>query len=813
MKQRIKSITSLLLCLILCLALLPAPEARATDYSASSALSYAANNVDSYSGLCASFVSACLRAGGLSDINHSVTGALFNTLVGKGYTSEVLNGYISYTSYDSGTGQHTGWTSTVTVSNNSGKVKQGDILFYVKYEWKDDTTFGTESGTHYIYHTVICSGTSGNNYICYGVNPRMKNANVGSYSSGLSGGDKIAVIVVHMNGSTTPVNPTVTVQPNTNSNHPMTINDTNAVISHFVYISGASISSLSKLGIKLYSNSGTFLESAYDTNIIDSGGYVDAWYSVGSGKEVDYGLTPGTTYKYRFFIEVGGETYYSDYKSFKTTGTTPTYTVTYNANGGTGAPASQTKTHGVDLTLSSTTPTRSNASAGSYTVTLNANGGSCSTSSLSAARTTTYTFKNWNTKADGTGVTYTPGQVYSYDGSLGLYAQWNSSTTTAAVTLPTPTRTGYNFKGWATNSSAASGVTGSYTPTGNVTLYAIWKPLTYTITYDANGGTGAPANQTKTYGVDLTLSTTKPTRANASAGSYTVILNANGGNCGTTSLGAARTTKYTFKNWNTKADGSGAAFNPGDIYTHNTPNTLYAQWNSSTTTAAVTLPTPTRTGFVFKGWATSSTDTSGVTGNYTPTGNVTLYAIWKENTLPISITANPKDQTVAVGKRATFTVTAQGSGLTYQWFVQYKGSEGWYPINGATEPALSFTVDASQNGRKYRCRVSNAGSEATSAEATLTVVTTPKITTQPKNASVKAGKKVTFKVKAAGEGLKYQWYRLKPGAKKWEKIKKATKASYSFKAAKKWNGYKFRCVVSNAAGKVTSKSVKLKVKK
>ena len=593
----------------------------------------------------------------------------------------------------------------------------------------------------------------------------------------------------------------------------MTINDTSAVISHFVYISGASISSLSKLGIKLYDASGTYLASKYDTNIIDSGGYVDAWYSVGSGKEVNYALTPGTTYKYRFFIEVGGETYYSDYKSFKTTGTTPTYTVTYNANGGTGAPASQTKTHGVDLTLSSTTPTRSSASAGSYTVTLNANGGNCSASSLSAARTTTYTFKNWNTKADGTGVTYTPGQVYSYDGSLGLYAQWNSSTTTAAVTLPTPTRTGYNFKGWATSSSASSGATGSYTPTGNVTLYAIWKPLTYTITYNANGGTGAPANQTKTYGVDLTLSSTKPTRANASAGSYTVILNANGGNCGTTSLGAARTTKYTFKNWNTKADGSGAAFNPGDIYTHNTPNTLYAQWNSSTTTAAVTLPTPTRTGFVFKGWATSSTDTSGVTGSYTPTGNVTLYAIWKENTLPITITANPKDQTVAVGKRATFTVSAQGSGLTYQWFVQYKGSEGWYPINGATEPALSFTVDASQNGRKYRCRVSNAGSEATSAEATLTVVTTPKITTQPKNASVKAGKKVTFKVKAAGEGLKYQWYRLKPGAKKWEKIKKATKASYSFKAARKWNGYKFRCVVSNAAGKVTSKSVKLKVKK
>ena len=43
------------------------------------------------------------------------------------------------------------------------------------------------------------------------------------------------------------------------------------------------------------------------------------------------------------------------------------------------------------------------------------------------------------------------------------------------MTLPTPTRTGYTFKGWADSASAASGTTGSYTPTSNVTLYAIWE--------------------------------------------------------------------------------------------------------------------------------------------------------------------------------------------------------------------------------------------------------------------------------------------------------------------------------------------------
>ena len=305
------------------------------------------------------------------------------------------------------------------------------------------------------------------------------------------------------------------------------------------------------------------------------------------------------------------------------------YTVTYNANGGTGAPAKQTKTHGTALKLSNTKPTRADASAGQYTVTLNANGGSVDPTSLAAARTTKYTFKNWNTAKNGSGTSYNAGASYTADAAVTLYAQWNSTTTTAAVNLPTPTRAGYTFKGWATSSTATSGTTGSYTPSGNVTLYAIWQADTYTVSYDANGGTGAPSNQTKTQGTALKLSGTKPTRADASAGQYTVTLNANGGSVDPTSLAAARTTKYTFKNWNTAKNGSGTSYNAGASYTADAAVTLYAQWNSTTTTAAVNLPTPTRTGYTFKGWAASADAASGVTGSYTPDGNVTLYALWQ----------------------------------------------------------------------------------------------------------------------------------------------------------------------------------------
>lgn len=152
-----------------------------------------------------------------------------------------------------------------------------------------------------------------------------------------------------------------------------------------------------------------------------------------------------------------------------------TYSVTYDANGGIGAPAAQAKIEGIDLPLSPQKPTRANESPGSDTVTLNANGGTVTPASLSAVRTSKFAFRNWNSQRDGTGGSCDPGAVYSVDADMVLYAQWRVTTTTASVTLPTPTRSGYAFLGWATSPDAKAGITGTYTPSGNVTLYAIWK--------------------------------------------------------------------------------------------------------------------------------------------------------------------------------------------------------------------------------------------------------------------------------------------------------------------------------------------------
>lgn len=206
-------------------------------------------------------------------------------------------------------------------------------------------------------------------------------------------------------------------------------------------------------------------------------------------------------------------------------------------------------------------------------------------------------------------------------------------------TLPEPVRDNYIFEGWYSAAEGGTEITSSSAYSTNE-LYAHWSAGTYTISYDANGGKDAPSSQTKIYDQTLTLSSDVPTRANTIIGSYTVTLNANGGSVSPASLTTNLTSSYSFKNWNTAANGSGTSYAPGASYTANAALTLYAQWDSRTTTAAVNLPTPTRDDCIFLGWGTSATAASGFTGSYTPTGNVTLYAIWlvPDFVLPASLT-------------------------------------------------------------------------------------------------------------------------------------------------------------------------------
>jgi hypothetical protein len=145
--------------------------------------------------------------------------------------------------------------------------------------------------------------------------------------------------------------------------------------------------------------------------------------------------------------------------------------------------------------------------------------------------------------------------------------------------LPTtiPQRTGYKFKNWISQDNIIYDAGSIYEGETPPTFTAQWEPINYPITYNENGGISStiPANQTKTHGVTLILSNTKPMRL-SDAVVYTVTYNANGGFCSTTSATATKTTTYTFNNWNTKSDGSGTSYASGASYTTNAAATLYA---------------------------------------------------------------------------------------------------------------------------------------------------------------------------------------------------------------------------------------------
>lgn len=315
-----------------------------------------------------------------------------------------------------------------------------------------------------------------------------------------------------------------------------------------------------------------------------------------------------------------------------------TYTISYNANGGTGAPGNQTKTYGTNLTLSSTRPTRANTTANGYVVTFNGNGGTPSKSTATATNTTSYTFNNWNTASGGGGTSYAPGATYSSNSGATLYAQWSSSTSRGGITTATANKSNTtSSRTVSLNANSGSCGTASLTSSATVTYTCNgWYTATSGGTKRANAGAAYTPTATETVYAQWTSSTgsysavTLPaaTKANTTA-TATVTFNANGGSCSTTSLSSTATTTYSFDGWYTATSGGTRRGGTGGTYVPSASETLYAQYFSSIGTyGTIMLPTPTRTGYSFNGWATSSSATSGVFGAYVPTGNVTLYATW-----------------------------------------------------------------------------------------------------------------------------------------------------------------------------------------
>jgi PKD repeat protein len=129
--------------------------------------------------------------------------------------------------------------------------------------------------------------------------------------------------------------------------------------------------------------------------------------------------------------------------------------------------------------------------------------------------------------------------------------------------------------------------------------------------------------------------------------------------------------------------------------------------------------------------------------------------------LPV-ITTPPGTRTVCEFNTTTFNVSATGSDLTYQWYVN-KGSgfealtDGgvYFGSSGSTLSIFGATRD--MNGYVYNVTVSGCSTSITSSDATLVVNTAPEIETQPVESTVCLGGSTSFSVTAKGTSLIYQW--------------------------------------------------------
>lgn len=251
----------------------------------------------------------------------------------------------------------------------------------------------------------------------------------------------------------------------------------------------------------------------------------------------------------------------------------------------------------------------------------------------------------------------------------------------------TGTAGGYNKYQWWYSSSNYVSVYGCspYTTDNYKTQYRYrTRSLIYyyKVSYNANGGSGAPSAQTKTGGKALTLSSTVPTKK------FTITYNANGGSVPSNS----KSVSCTFKNW--KAS-NGTTYSKGASYTSDADTTMTAQWTNPT---AGTLETPNRTGYTFNGWYTSASGGNKITSASTISANTTLYAQWTANTYSVKYNGNGSTSGAMSDSLYTYDIEEKlasnlfdKTGYTFGgWNTKTDGS-GTSFANGASVKNLSST--------------------------------------------------------------------------------------------------------------------------
>lgn len=161
----------------------------------------------------------------------------------------------------------------------------------------------------------------------------------------------------------------------------------------------------------------------------------------------------------------------------------------------------------------------------------------------------------------------------------------------------------------------------------------------------------------------------------------------------------------------------------------------------------------------------------------------------------LSFLQQPENDIAASGKKVSASVSADGEGVKYQWYVKDPGSSK-FTKSSVTSATYSYTMTPAKSGRQAYCVVTDQyGNSIRSNTVTFSMLS---ISKQPKSVTVAPKKTASVTVKATGQGLKYQWYVKDPGGSFTKSsIKKAT---YSFKMTSAKSGRQVYCVITDKWG-------------